>query len=323
MNLKTSKKGDKATIRNIANEGQLDHLQVCASQAAVKLVVGEFAETAVATGHPDNITAFRKLYAGEPVDPVEAFHAGEPAAVEAAQAEQKADNETAGLIDASDGVKILAVDTEVVRTDGGAGAKGNCGKVVEVDEAKGRVRVYWHTKASGEAMKDPKRTWIKRTSVCTLIQPKVVVPADLGKEPLDLEADEAAADAAMDKMAEAQEAELAELAAAQEAVDKDIEEVAAEQAEETPAEPQSNGKANRFTVFDHSATAVLRAMGKEGGGWNAKGVLAAMEEKGASGLSLTTVRIQLLAGKKGQRGEPAPLTKKEIAELTKLALKYS
>ncbi len=88
--------------------------------------------------------------------------------------------------------------------------------------------------------------------------------------------------------------------------------------EASSAGESASTKANRFTVYEQSATAVLRAMGKAGG-FTPKGAHAALVALGAEGLSMTTVRIQLLAGKKGQRGEPAKLTQKQLQELTKLA----
>lgn len=65
-------------------------------------------------------------------------------------------------------------------------------------------------------------------------------------------------------------------------------------------------------VFDYSVTSVLRWMGREG--WtfaDAQTVLTTMNAMPAD----NTARIQLHAGKKGERGEPAPLTKNQIKEL--------
>lgn len=69
----------------------------------------------------------------------------------------------------------------------------------------------------------------------------------------------------------------------------------------------------RTKIFGLAATAILRWMGKTGG-WTPEQGLKALTNLGAD-LALATCKIQIKAGAKGERGEPATLTKKQIAEL--------
>ncbi len=203
----------------------------------------------------------------------------------------------------------FTVDSEVVRVNSAAHSNGNRGKVVELDKDEGRVRVYWHTEKDGSPMKDPKRTWVQFKCVQVIF---------------DTAADETAANEAMDNMAADQEAAEGTIRAQANGQPETTTEPETETTvQETPMNatieaPTASSKANRFQVYGLSVTSVLRAMGKVGG-FSSNGALAALEALGAEGLSITTVRIQLLAGKNGQRGEPAQLTKKQLAELTKLA----
>jgi len=73
----------------------------------------------------------------------------------------------------------------------------------------------------------------------------------------------------------------------------------------------------RVTLFEQSVTAVLRFMGLND--WVFDDARLALNTLGASEISDTTIRIQLRAGKKGERGEPAKLTKSQIASLKKAA----
>lgn len=68
----------------------------------------------------------------------------------------------------------------------------------------------------------------------------------------------------------------------------------------------------RAELYGHSITAVLRWMGKEK--WSFEDAKAAMLRKGIQ-LADATFRAQLLAGRKGERGEPANLTKEQEADL--------
>lgn len=87
-----------------------------------------------------------------------------------------------------------------------------------------------------------------------------------------------------------------------------------------PAKPQppvESGKPKRQIVraqiFGHAATAVIRWMGANG--WTFDEARAALAEFGAAGISDTTVRIQLPAGKKGERGPAAPISEDQAKQL--------
>lgn len=62
----------------------------------------------------------------------------------------------------------------------------------------------------------------------------------------------------------------------------------------------------RCDIFGHPVTAVLRWMGREG--WEFEDALTAVVTMGASTISDVTIRLQLAAGRKGERGEPADIT---------------
>lgn len=68
-------------------------------------------------------------------------------------------------------------------------------------------------------------------------------------------------------------------------------------------------------LFGHSVTAVIRLMGKQD--WEFGEVKHALKAKGIQ-VADATIRAQLLAGRKGTRGEPATLEAKEIKELESL-----
>lgn len=69
------------------------------------------------------------------------------------------------------------------------------------------------------------------------------------------------------------------------------------------------------TVFGHAPTGVLRWMGTEG--FTFKEARATLDSLGVEA-SDATIRAQLLAGKKGERGAPAPLTDEQKAKLQEL-----
>lgn len=72
-------------------------------------------------------------------------------------------------------------------------------------------------------------------------------------------------------------------------------------------------KTTRNTLHGFAATAIVRWMGKEGVDFaRAKAILVA---NGLSDLSDSTIKIQLRAGAKGERGEPAALTAEQAAAL--------
>lgn len=78
-------------------------------------------------------------------------------------------------------------------------------------------------------------------------------------------------------------------------------------------------KAGRSQLFGYSATAVMRWMGANG--WSFDKAMAAFAGMGVDDLSETTFKIQLRAGVKGERGDPAPVTDKQAAELEAAATK--
>lgn len=83
------------------------------------------------------------------------------------------------------------------------------------------------------------------------------------------------------------------------------------------AKPKAPNKGKRFraTLFGHSITAVLRALGKEGWVYDDAWFFCGDSRVGAAGISKNTVKLQLWDGKtgKGNFGDPAPLTKKQLA----------
>lgn len=79
--------------------------------------------------------------------------------------------------------------------------------------------------------------------------------------------------------------------------------------------PRGSGK-----VFDkYSVTSVLRFMGKAGWKDTKAAHRAICSLSGDDNYSMTTVRLQMKAGRDGTRGEPATLTKKEQAQLKRAA----
>jgi len=62
----------------------------------------------------------------------------------------------------------------------------------------------------------------------------------------------------------------------------------------------------RAKIFNFPVTAVIRAMGAKG--WDFTATLIAVTTLGAADISEVTVRLQLSAGRKGQRGTPADLS---------------
>lgn len=70
---------------------------------------------------------------------------------------------------------------------------------------------------------------------------------------------------------------------------------------------------NRNILFGHATTAVIRWMGKQN--WKFKDVRESLNRMGVQ-VAEATIRAQLLAGRKGQRGEPAELTAEQIATLS-------
>lgn len=86
----------------------------------------------------------------------------------------------------------------------------------------------------------------------------------------------------------------------------------ATEATETQTEAKAPGFKMRIDCLGHPVTAVLRWLGQQGYTvGQAKAAMTSLE----CPVNPATVQIQVNAGKNGQRGEPAQLTAKEIAEL--------
>ena len=79
-------------------------------------------------------------------------------------------------------------------------------------------------------------------------------------------------------------------------------------------EPATGG---RYSLYGHPATAVLRWMGKEG--LTVEQAERLLQSHGL-GVSGTTVRIQIRAGKTGDRGDPAALTHEQRKDLLSRAV---
>ena len=76
-----------------------------------------------------------------------------------------------------------------------------------------------------------------------------------------------------------------------------------------------NGTTQRIDCLGYPVTAVCRRLGKEG--FSVAQVRAALIDNMGLSVNPATVMIQVNAGRKGQRGEPAAMTKKELAALKK------
>lgn len=81
---------------------------------------------------------------------------------------------------------------------------------------------------------------------------------------------------------------------------------------DTPEGQGNDGSRKRELLFGHPPTAVLRAMGKKG--WTIAQASAALECLGIT-VAECTIKIQVRAGEKGQRGAPADLSKAQWKEL--------
>lgn len=75
---------------------------------------------------------------------------------------------------------------------------------------------------------------------------------------------------------------------------------------------KQHGKTTRYTLFGHAVTAVIRWMGVKG--FTFDQAVAALEESGCCP-NPATVKIQLSAGLKGERGAPASLSREHAAQL--------
>ncbi len=82
-----------------------------------------------------------------------------------------------------------------------------------------------------------------------------------------------------------------------------------------PPSEHGGGGGTRAYIFGYPVTAVLRALGKIG--WNFSKARKVLDSNGCEAIADATIRAQVLAGHKGERGTPAELTEKQIKELEK------
>lgn len=73
----------------------------------------------------------------------------------------------------------------------------------------------------------------------------------------------------------------------------------------------------RQKIMGYPVTAVLRWMGANK--WDEEEALAALTSFGVYDISDITIRLQLTAGRKGERGDPAPITKSQAKTLRQAA----
>lgn len=100
----------------------------------------------------------------------------------------------------------------------------------------------------------------------------------------------------------------------QAAISKAVKELVRIVPETKAAKPQATtGQSKRVAIFGHAATAVIRAMGVQG--FSFEEARKGMDRVGGQGIADATIKIQLAAGKKGERGDPAKLTAAQIATL--------
>jgi hypothetical protein len=64
----------------------------------------------------------------------------------------------------------MKINDEVKRIGSGDYTEGRQGTVIEIDDAKGRVRVSWHTGADGAPYPKPIRTWVQVAGVEVIAQ---------------------------------------------------------------------------------------------------------------------------------------------------------
>jgi hypothetical protein len=84
----------------------------------------------------------------------------------------------------------------------------------------------------------------------------------------------------------------------------------------TRSSKSTKSTSKRVLVFEQSATAVVRAMGKKDYDFDqTKKVMTHLK----AGLGDSTLRIQLSAGRLGERGLPAKLTADQWSQVEKLA----
>lgn len=86
-----------------------------------------------------------------------------------------------------------------------------------------------------------------------------------------------------------------------------------------PKKEKPAPKPARPTYDGFAATNVIRRLGKEG--WTIPEAVFVLEQLNIPA-AFGTVRAQILAGQKGERGEPAALTPESLAKLNKLRKKF-
>lgn len=80
------------------------------------------------------------------------------------------------------------------------------------------------------------------------------------------------------------------------------------------AQPGTQAAGTRAQLWGHSITAIIRWMGKPENGYNFEKCQKALAKHGIT-VADATIRAQLLAGRKNERGDPADLTKEQAKEL--------
>lgn len=80
-----------------------------------------------------------------------------------------------------------------------------------------------------------------------------------------------------------------------------------------PPPVKTTRKVARMQIMGHSATAVLRWMGKQG--WGFEDAYLALSWEAPCPLADVTIRLQLKAGRDGERGPPAPITASQARTL--------
>lgn len=80
--------------------------------------------------------------------------------------------------------------------------------------------------------------------------------------------------------------------------------------------PDNGGSGKRISLFGHPITGVVRWMGKQG--WEFEEAKRALERLNME-CADSTIRAQLRAGEKGERGEPASITSDQKRELERAA----
>ncbi len=85
-----------------------------------------------------------------------------------------------------------------------------------------------------------------------------------------------------------------------------------------PVNPPEKKPRGSYDLFGFPVTAVLRWMGKEG--WTFHDARKVLDAYDLQEVADGTIRTQLGCGKRGERGEPAPLTPEQVKQLEEARL---